>query len=66
MRLWAEHSGLSAEVGAANKRMQAPRPRPRLIGGRKVAHHSAVLAAITVVGARLKRSVDMTSGVKRG
>ena len=42
-----------------NPRLQAPRPRSRLLGGCKVAHHRAVPEAIVVVGARLKRRVRL-------
>ena len=45
-----------------NPRLQASRPRPRLLGGGGVAHHCAVPTAIAVVGARLKRSVRCRDG----
>ena len=45
-----------------NPRLQASRPRPRLLGGGGVAHHRAMSEATTVAGARLKRRVRRRLG----
>ncbi len=58
--MWLSPSHLELPILPPNQRLQAPRPARELLGGSDLTHHRAELAAIAVVGARLRRSVRRT------